>query len=114
MPKPMSELVEDLQESLGLVRTAHERCPDGTHWNEDKRKCMKVSGALRQYTKTAHERSKESEKESNTVTHSKAEVMHGLAKDELRKKGFHELADVHDAKAKEHRAKAKALATYRQ
>lgn len=111
MPKPMSELVEDLQESLGLVRTSHERCPDGSHWNEDKRKCMKLSGALKLYTKTAHNHSREAKDKPSVMTHSMAQAHHMGASDELRKKGFHELADEHDKKAAEHRDQAKAHST---
>jgi hypothetical protein len=113
----MIDLVEDLrdvlEESLGFIRTSHERCPDGLHWNEDKRRCMKVTGALKMYTSHAHKKSAEAKDKPSVETHSMAQAHHMGASDELRKKGFHELADEHDKKAKEHNDQSNAHATIR-
>lgn len=111
MPKPMSALVEDLKRSLGEA-TDHERCPDGSHWNENDRKCMKLPKDLHALVKNAHKASADAGAAKDTKeklrTHHSAQAHHDVARVALKNRGFHELSKAHASKVDSHNAAADA------
>lgn len=86
-------------------QTDHERCPDGSHWNDDKQKCMKLNATLRLLTKDSHEKSAKADTSGSAMDHVMAQASHTYTSAELQRKGFHSLARKHDEKSQHHLSK---------
>lgn len=110
----MNKLLESLRREL--EETEHERCANGTHWNDNEKKCMKVDGATRKAVSGANLASSKAAKSEDAnwgKRHDKIAMAHGDAKkahqhaaDTAAKAGFNELAGHHAQKAKHHDSEA--------
>lgn len=112
----------------------HERCQNGTHWNETKKKCVKIPAALgrrvehaKSLSTTAHATTEDAKKfpdknkDLSTDAYWAKHYHHQKATDEhvaagkanlgvsktARRLGFNELADTHEAASKDHYEKYK-------
>jgi hypothetical protein len=97
-----------LTERLGeLVAEEHEQCPDGSHWNDNQGKCMKIGshtnlGRAISYANSASDRA------HSSSTHGEAAGAHASVAYQARKKGFHELAQKHTGQHTMHKNAARA------
>lgn len=73
----------------------HERCPRGTHWNTDQKKCMKLPPDLAKTVSRAHATSKQAESTGDPKDHRLADLRHQRARNQASKHGFAELANYH-------------------
>lgn len=113
----LTALVED----RAVAEHAHDRCADGTHWNDKKGACAKIPGALKTFSAAAHKRSKHADSDAinndagplgmfNAMgAHTQAQVHHELAADEADKRGFTELGAEHRKHAARHKELADVL-----
>lgn len=85
--------------SVASEATEHERCPDGSHWNDDKNKCVKLTKDLAKMSKEAHYGSAVAKTKDE---HGMARLGHEKAAFHLNKAGFRSLAKKHDSFASEH------------
>ena len=91
-----------------LVAEEHEQCPDGSHWNDNKGKCMKI-GAHTSLGRALSQAASASARASSSMTHSQAAGDHASVAYRARKRGFHELAKHHTGEWEHHKAAARAL-----
>jgi hypothetical protein len=127
-PKAESVDKSSLYGKLRFMREAHDRCPDGSHWKNEK--CVKIPAKLATLSKAAHAAttgahsssqeayaaSDDADSKQDKGTHSAASSSHQQAarihkaarKDHeaaaaaARKSGFDRLADEHEDAAKKH------------
>lgn len=109
------ELRSDLLPLLKSAGPSHERCEEGTHWNANSRKCVKVE----ELSDHAHKKSENVDKlkknddsaayydshEDAAHTHYDAAAAHHKESEKAKAKGDHAKAKEHETKSKEHHDK---------
>lgn len=108
------------------VSASHKKCEDGTHWNIQESKCLKLPPAVLEKHKTAMSLSTKARKLSDEaegsnsldqhhkayVAHVAADKAHAEAAGSTWQHGFESLGNRHDTLSKKHDVKAGAHAKH--